>query len=861
MRLKTNLPLVMLTIFLISAFSLYIPKEIRAESACSCTVYVYNKFNLSNDYPNAYLWNDGYLARNGYIQTTAKPGVIVVFEKEFPDVDHVKGHVGILKSITSAGKITLTSANNFIDSHYPNYTDVGCSNVNDVPYVTLVTGRTDVSYWEKADGSTTAVTTGYKPMTNTLYSGQWQVLRPADVDGDGDSDLIAFNSQTAEVRVTRSTGNSFGDWGIRGQETWSPNAAYLRDWVLLDPADVNGDHMADLIAFNMVTKGVDVTLSTGYGFGNGTGMFNGPQVWNTNTNYTPNEWRMLPPNDVTGDGKADLIAFNPGTHGIDVTRSMGDHFGKDGSTGSHEVWTTDSGYGGNWVILGVGKVNSDNRADIIAFDPTRRIVDVTLSITTGNGTYAFDIPRVWNKDTRYAPSDGWKMIYPSDVDGDGTTDIVAFNTNSTAIDATLSNGTNFGGGDSGYIVMREYTGYGGNLGIMTPTDFTSDGAGDLLAFDYSSSGVYVNKSEYNAGFKYAAPQKWNEYTTYIDSDWKMMIPADVNGDGKADIIKYDRATSRVEVMPVEAINGNVFAGVSGWIDVWSPNTNYRGWNVLDPADANGDGKADLIAFDPGTGKIDVTLSTGTGFGNGANEYNGFHVWYENIDYTSGGWRLLPPVDVNNDHRADIILYNNDTTAVDVILSTGTGFGNGINEYSGSQHWSTNTYYRGWTLLNPADVNGDHMADLIAYDPVTRGVDVTLSTGTSFGGNVPSFQNWSSNTYYDSRWQLLTPTDVTGDGKADLIAYDTVTSAVDVTPSTGTNFGGGVAGFQNWNDNTAYKGWTLLAPRDVTGDGRSDLIALDPVTTRIDVTRATVHSTGIDFGNGDLGFVQWAWGSN
>jgi hypothetical protein len=339
----------------------------------------------------------------------------------------------------------------------------------------------------------------------------------------------------------------------------------------------------------------------------------------------------------------------------------------------------------------------------------------------------------------------WNILPPADVNGDGRADLIAYHKKTTKVNVTLSTGTNFGGG---------------NLGSKT----------------------------------------WNTNSGYDEANWIILPPADVNGDKKADLIAYHKTSTKVDVT---LSTGTNFGGGNLGYQVWNANSGYdmANWNLLAPADVNGDGKSDLIAYHKTSTKIDATLSTGTNFGGGN---LGFQVWNNNSGYDLTNWMLLDPADVNGDKKADLIAYHKTSTKVDVTLSTGTNFGGGN---LGFQVWNANTGYdlTNWNLLAPADVNKDGRADLIAYHKKTSKVDVTLSTvNNNFGGGNLGYKVWNTNTGYDeANWILMPPADVNRDGRVDLIAYHKNSTKVDVTLSTGTNFGGGSLGYQVWNSNTGY----------------------------------------------------------
>lgn len=130
----------------------------QAAVSCECTGYVANRFNLPRDYPHAGDWNDGYLQRNGFTQTSPKPGAIVVMERSFPGSDASHGHVGIVESVAPDGRITVRGANQSLGS--TPFTEADCNNVRLTPFATSVNGRSDVTFWER--GATPPPTSGLR---------------------------------------------------------------------------------------------------------------------------------------------------------------------------------------------------------------------------------------------------------------------------------------------------------------------------------------------------------------------------------------------------------------------------------------------------------------------------------------------------------------------------------------------------------------------------------------------------------------------------------------------------------------------------------------------------------------------------
>jgi surface antigen len=138
---------------IMGGLSLAIQQPVHAQASCQCTTYVASRMRLSQDYPNAGDWNNGYLQRNGFTQVSPEPGAIAVMERNFPGSDSTYGHVGVVESITN-GKVTLRGANQWVGGSY--FNEAGCNNVRLTAFGTNVNGNSAISFWKR--GATPANT-------------------------------------------------------------------------------------------------------------------------------------------------------------------------------------------------------------------------------------------------------------------------------------------------------------------------------------------------------------------------------------------------------------------------------------------------------------------------------------------------------------------------------------------------------------------------------------------------------------------------------------------------------------------------------------------------------------------------------
>jgi len=247
--------------------------------------------------------------------------------------------------------------------------------------------------------------------------------------------------------------------------------------------------------------------------------------------------------------------------------------------------------------------------------------------------------------------------------------------------------------------------------------------------------------------------------------------ADVDGDGKADLVSRNKETGNVEVFRGTGTAFQYLPG-TGPGGVWS-----YGWGTtygLYFADVTGDGKADLVGRHEGTGDVYVFVSTGSGFSSSSPSGLWSYGWSSGYDLYLG--------DVTGDGKADLVSrYFGPTPGLTgdiyVAISTGTGF-----TFNG--RW-TYGFSSGYDMFL-GDMDGDGKQDLLAryFGPtagLTGDVYVIYSTGTAFSWNG-NFGRWSYG--WGSTYDIVVR-DVTRDGKADFIGRSSATAEVVVATSTGT----------------------------------------------------------------------------
>ncbi len=270
---------------------------------------------------------------------------------------------------------------------------------------------------------------------------------------------------------------------------------------------------------------------------------------------------------------------------------------------------------------------------------------------------------------------------------------------------------------------------------------------------------------------------------YTTGDQPMLIvAADVNNDGRLDLILASRGDDLISVL-----TGNADGTFAAKAD-YSTGTGSGPQSVV-AADFNSDGKIDLATANSDGNTISVLLNNGSG------------AFPAHTDYASGGHPIsIAAADFSGDGKIDIAVANADDDNVSVFINNGTGgFPTKVNYAVGD--------YPRW--IAAADLNGDGKADLVAANNYAGGISVLRNLGT---GTFAAKVDYATGTSPIS----VAAADLNGDGRLDLAVSNGGPANVSVL----VNLGGGAFGAKMDYTTASHPGHVIAA--DLNGDGKLDL---------------------------------------
>jgi RHS repeat-associated protein len=633
---------------------------------------------------------------------------------------------------------------------------------------------------------------------------------PADVNGDGRVDVVhvafhpggierGFAADHSSIEVAISRGD-----GTYAFTTDHEAAAWLDDSVWL-PGDINGDGKTDIVEKLRhpadAVRNVDhVFAKVGISLGDGRFRWIGTDAgfpWTETTGTTTQAPFYLA--DMTGDGRADLVGL--WTTGATVSSpryvamtpsGLNDQFGA--TQFFFQTLVTQPGQT-NQGGSNVGDVNGDGKADVV----THHLVNTTIPPSAGcqndivKVAYAAYLSKSENVDLQ--------NITAIDQDGDGRSDLVYvyFTNPGYKITTFLRNSVT-----ATYNRVEALFSPGDIPGVTTPLDnpdtgawmradvgggpeAMADGKVDLVQVEHSGSTLRIYTLISAGGGAWTRKFQSFPITTqfmpnYVAQSW---LSADVNGDGRADLLHVSR---RVRQVQVDTLLSN---GDGTWN--WTPSSTYFADFYPDDVlflswyagkrlpwmatDVNGDGKADLIyvkdELDPFSENAQRTVvySLISHFDKGNTSYTPAVSANTFRFADTQNWR---PVDVNGDGLSDLVYISKPVDAPGLTLNYLLSLGNGtFTPVAPLGPFTAPPALRVDDTQNfkAVDVNGDGKVDFVHVSSYLDSTGIETGVFTllnQYPGAVAAAQLKVSPFYRYQDARSWMPMDADSDGKADLV---------------------------------------------------------------------------------------------
>jgi len=442
----------------------------------------------------------------------------------------------------------------------------------------------------------------------TGNSGSVMDVKLADIDGDGDLDLIEAVSD-GRVSVHLNSGTVFAS-----SASWQSPTDQSTSSVAVGDIDADGD--MDLIVGNR--GGVNQL------FRNNAGILSSTADWQSSESVDTMDVRLA---DIDSDGDLDLLESNSNSQ--DNIRIF--------------ETTNKDGYGPpEWSTLGIGDSSDSAFVDI---DGDGDIDFATADGNDGplvfiNGGQMLQSIASWND----GAADYTYSMDLGDMDGDGDLDLLIGNKYSASKVYEFDNATQ---SYSPHWFTEHAAGT--NSGGILWYDFDTDGKLDVIIGNYNGQNHGWTRGENSV----SSSASW---VSQESDDSIELVAGDVNGDERADLVVVNHGENRIYL--VECSGGSSQCQTSDVASWSSADSRYS--NCAELADFDGDGALDM--FVANYGDVDqIFFNTGTALSTSAG-------WASASSMNAQGCDVG---DVDGDGDVDIVVAN-ENQANQLYLNPGNG---------------------------------------------------------------------------------------------------------------------------------------------------------------------------------------------
>jgi hypothetical protein len=672
--------------------------------------------------------------------------------------------------------------------------------------------------------SALTITTGFGPGDATS----------SDLDGDGKPDLAFPNYYDNNIQVFRNTSTS-GSFSMATATTISGNG--LTNPRRMALADVDADGKADLV--------VGTNNSTVFVYKNNS--TSGSLSFATPVTFTVSAPVVgIRVGDLDGDGKPDISAATGST--ISILKNIG----TTGAITATSFLVSSFSSGGDAADVALGDMDGDGKPEM------------TFALVGNNMGFVRKLTVTKPVITSFTPKSGipgssvtitgtgFNAYTTGNIVYFGATSATVTAASSTSLTVTVPIGATYsrislmnkGSNLKAYSAdnfMPTFAGSPANeftsSSFKPKVDFSSgtapsdtkvadldgDGLSEVIVVNTSSNTVSLFRNiSYPGGF-------WTgSFATKVDlttgTSPAALEVADLDGDGKPEIIVANSGANSISVFKNNSTSGNIS---------FSAKVDYGTVNVpacFAIADFDGDGNTDIAV---GAGSGTVGLLRNTGYRSTVFSTASFN---SSVTFSPGGIAIrISAGDLDLDGKPELICGSSYSTSnIVVFRNIATAGTLNASSFAAAVNFPTSGYS---SYSAVGDIDGDGKPELVT---TTSSGTVAVLRNTSTPGSITSGSFASAVNFatgYDPEGVSIG--DLNGDGKADIAFGTWAANAVSVLPNTATSGSITSSSFGTMMQYGTGNEPDIVRIADIDGDGWNDLVTANYLSNNISVLRKTI----------------------
>src|SRR6185369_4280739 len=300
----------------------------------------------------------------------------------------------------------------------------------------------------------------------------------------------------------------------------------------------------------------------------------------------------------------------------------------------------------------------------------------------------------------------------------------------------------------------------GDCPTMTTADVDGDGKPDLIAINGCVHTVSIFRNISTNGTLTAssfAPQVVLPQGTGCGNG---VVAADVDGDGKLDIVTIDADSNVIMVLRNQCVPVNITS------NSFAPRVNFtvgsqpRGVAIRD---LDGDGKPELITANWGGDSISVLRNVGTA---GSITSSSFAPATAFATPAGSSPQNVMVADLNGDGKPDVVSVNDHTDSINNAVSVFQNTSSGVGTISFGPRVDLQGPIQSYAVV-PGDLDGDGKSDIV-FVSFNYGESLSVYRNLNTGGSITAGSFATRVDFPLNAWgNDLTIGDVDGDGKPDV----------------------------------------------------------------------------------------------